>query len=64
MLVARLASRLLYFLFIVATRERVALIVLAAVVPPVRWASSGGATNQRGSPWRLDLEGIFQVEDT
>jgi hypothetical protein len=46
-LVARLASRLLYFLFIVATRGRVALAALATVVPPVPGASSGVPTDQR-----------------
>jgi hypothetical protein len=43
------ASGLLYFLFIVATRGRVALFALAVVVPPTPGASSGGAINQRGS---------------
>jgi hypothetical protein len=47
MLVPRLTTRLLYFLFIVATRGQVALIVLAAVVPPVRGVSSEGATDLR-----------------
>jgi hypothetical protein len=47
MLVARLASRLLYFLFIVATRRLVALVALVTVVPPVLGASSEGATDQR-----------------
>jgi hypothetical protein len=45
MLVARLASRLLYFLFLIATRGQVALIALAAVVPLVPGASSRGATD-------------------
>jgi hypothetical protein len=45
MLVARLASRLLYFLFIVATRGRVALVALGTVIPPVPEASSGDATD-------------------
>jgi hypothetical protein len=41
-----LVSRgLLYFLFIVATRGRVALIALAIVVPPTPVASSGAATD-------------------
>jgi hypothetical protein len=35
MVVARLVSRLLYFLFSVATCRLVALIALATVVPPV-----------------------------
>jgi hypothetical protein len=53
MLVVRLASRLLYFLFIVATRGRVAL-----VHPPrVRLISAV-------SPWCSNLEGRFRVEDT
>jgi hypothetical protein len=47
-LVARLASRLLYFLFINAIRGWVALIPLAAVVPPVLGASSKGMTDQQG----------------
>jgi hypothetical protein len=38
---------LLYFLFIVATRGRVALIALVVVVPPTPVASSRGATDQR-----------------
>jgi hypothetical protein len=42
MLVARLASRLLYFLFSVATHGLVALAALATVVPLVLGASSGG----------------------
>jgi hypothetical protein len=41
------ARGLLYFLFIVATRGRVALIALAVVVPPTPVASSRGATDQR-----------------
>jgi hypothetical protein len=48
MLVARLVSRLLYFLFIVAMRGRVAFVALATVVPPIPRASSGGVTDQRG----------------
>jgi hypothetical protein len=39
---------LLYFLFVVATRGRVALIALAVVVRPTPMASSGGETGQRG----------------
>jgi hypothetical protein len=46
MLVVRLASRLLYFLFRVATRGLVVIIALATVVPPVPEASSEGATDQ------------------
>jgi hypothetical protein len=45
MLVARLTSRLLYFLFSVATRGLVALVALATVVPPVPGASTRGATD-------------------
>jgi hypothetical protein len=45
MLVARLASRLLYFLFGVATCGLVALVALATVVPPVPGASFGDATD-------------------
>jgi hypothetical protein len=41
------ASGLLYFLFIIATRGWVALIVLAVIVPPTPLASSRGATDQR-----------------
>jgi hypothetical protein len=48
MLVARLASRLLYFFLLIAMRRRVTLVALAAVVPPVPGASSRGATDQRG----------------
>jgi hypothetical protein len=47
MLIARLASRLLYLLFIAATHGRMALLALAAIIPPVPRASSGGATDQR-----------------
>jgi hypothetical protein len=39
---------LLYFLFIVATHGRVALIALAVVIPPTPMASSRGVTDQRG----------------
>jgi hypothetical protein len=42
------ARGLLYFLFIVATRERVALIALAVVIPPTTVASFKGATDQCG----------------
>jgi hypothetical protein len=58
-LVARQASRLLYFLFDVATPEVVALIVLAIVVPPIPGASSGVQLIYVVSPWRSDLEGKF-----
>jgi hypothetical protein len=44
-LVARV---LLYFLFIVAMCGRVAIIVLAVVIPLTTVASSRGATDQRG----------------
>jgi hypothetical protein len=57
MLVARLTSRLLYFLFIVAMRRRVTLVVLAAIVPPVTEASSGGVTDQRGFAMALRPRG-------
>jgi hypothetical protein len=40
------ACGLLYILFIISTRGRVALDVLAAVVPPAPMASSEGATDQ------------------
>jgi hypothetical protein len=46
MLVARLVSRLLYFLFSAATRGLMALVALATIVPPVRVAPFGGATDQ------------------
>jgi hypothetical protein len=45
-LVARLASRLLYFMFGVATHRLVALVALVAVVPLVPGASSEGAIDQ------------------
>jgi hypothetical protein len=45
---ALVARGLLYFLFIVATRGRVALIALALVVPSTHVAFSRGATDQRG----------------
>jgi hypothetical protein len=48
MLVVKLASRLLYFLFIVAMHGRVALFALAAVIPLASGASSGGAADQCG----------------
>jgi hypothetical protein len=46
MLVAGLASGLLYFLFGVATRGLVALVALATIVPSVLGASFEGATDQ------------------
>jgi hypothetical protein len=51
------ASRLLYFLFIVAARGRVALVVLAVVVPPPPGASSRGAIDQRGFSMALRPHG-------
>jgi hypothetical protein len=47
-LVARLASGLLYFLFNVATHGLVAYVALTIVGPPVSGASSRGATNLHG----------------
>jgi small-conductance mechanosensitive channel len=41
------ASGLLYFLFIVATRGWVALVALAVVLPPTPKASSGAAIDRR-----------------
>jgi hypothetical protein len=52
------ASRLLYFLFIVATRGRVALVALAVVVPPAPGASSTGATDQRSVTMALRSRGL------
>jgi hypothetical protein len=46
MLVARLVSRLFYFLFGFAIHELMALVALPTVSPPVPRASSGGATDQ------------------
>jgi hypothetical protein len=57
MLVARLASRLLYFLFGVATRGLLALVALAIVVPLVPGASSGGAIDQRSVTMALKPRG-------
>jgi hypothetical protein len=51
------ASRLLYFLFIVATRGRVALVALVVVVPPAPRASSRGADDQRGFAMTLRPRG-------
>jgi hypothetical protein len=53
------ASGLLYFLFIVATRERVALVALAVIVPQAPGASSRGATNQRGITMALRPQGLI-----
>jgi hypothetical protein len=47
------ASRLLYFLFIVATGGWVALVVLVAAVPPAPGASVGGVADQRGFAMEL-----------
>jgi hypothetical protein len=51
------ASRLLYFLFIVAACGRVTLIALAVVVPPAPGASSRGAADQRGFTMMLRPQG-------
>jgi hypothetical protein len=53
MLVARLASGLLYFLFDVATRGMVAPVVLAIVVPPVPGASFEAAADLRSDTMAL-----------
>jgi uncharacterized membrane protein YqaE (UPF0057 family) len=53
------ARGLLYFLFIVATHRRVALIVLAVVVPPTPVASSRGVTDQRGITMVLRPRGLI-----
>jgi hypothetical protein len=53
------ASGLLYFLFIVATRGRVALVALAVVVPPALEPSSRGATDQRGITMVLRPRGLI-----
>jgi hypothetical protein len=57
MLVVRLASRLFFFLFPVATRGRVTLVALAAVIPPVPEASSGGATDKHSFAMALRPRG-------
>jgi hypothetical protein len=49
------ASGLLYFLFIVDTCGRVALLALVVVVPPAPMASFGGATDQCGITMVLKL---------
>jgi hypothetical protein len=53
------ASGLLYFLFIVATHKRVALVALAVVVPPAPGGSSRGATDQRGITMALRPCGLI-----
>jgi hypothetical protein len=53
------ASRLLYFLFIVATCGRVARVALAVVVPPAPGPSSRGMTNQRGITMVLKPQGLI-----
>jgi hypothetical protein len=53
------ASGLLYFLFIVATRGWVALVALAVVIPPAPRASSRDATDQRGITMVLRLRGLI-----
>jgi hypothetical protein len=50
-------SKLLYILFIVATRGWVALVVLAAVVPLAPGASFGGAAGQCGFSMALRPRG-------
>jgi hypothetical protein len=54
-----IARGLLYFLFIVATRGRGALIALAVVVPPTLVASSRGTTDQRGITIALRPRGLI-----
>jgi hypothetical protein len=53
------ASGLLYFLFIVATRGRVALVALVVVVPPAPRASSEGAADQRSITMALRPRGLI-----
>jgi hypothetical protein len=53
------ARGLLYFLFIVATRGRVALVALAVVVPPTPVASYEGATDQRSITMALRPRGLI-----
>jgi uncharacterized membrane protein YqiK len=50
---ALVARGLLYFLFIVATREKMALIALAVVVPPTPMSSSRDTTHQHGITMEL-----------
>jgi hypothetical protein len=54
---ALVASGLLYFLFIVATRGRVALVALVVVVPSAPVASSRDATDRRGFAMALKPRG-------
>jgi hypothetical protein len=51
------ASGLLYILFIVASRGKMALIALVVVVPPALGVSFGGATDQRGFSMALRPRG-------
>jgi hypothetical protein len=51
------ASGLLYFLFIVAVRGRVALVALVVVIPTALGASSEGATDHRGFAMALRPRG-------
>jgi hypothetical protein len=53
------ASGLLYFLFIVATRGWVDLVALAAVIPLALGASSRGATDQGGITMTLRPRGLI-----
>jgi hypothetical protein len=64
MLVAGLASRLLYFLFGIAMHGLVALIALVTVIPLVPGACSGGTTNQRSVTMAFRPRGQVRVEDT
>jgi hypothetical protein len=57
MLIVRLASRLLYFLFGLATRRLVAPGAQATIVPPAPGASSGFATDQRSFTMALKPRG-------
>jgi hypothetical protein len=63
-LVARWATGLLYLLFAVATRRLLSLVVLAVVVPPVPGPPQGVRLICVVSPWCLEVEGLFRVEDT
>jgi hypothetical protein len=56
---ALVARGLLYFLFIVATRRRVALVALAVVVPPTPVASYGSVTDQRSITMMLRTQGLI-----
>jgi hypothetical protein len=53
------ARGLLYFLFIVVMRGRVALVALVVVIPPTPMASSGGATDQHGIIMVLRPRGLI-----